>query len=208
MDWKDIESAADPTNAAYTANELLGHALIMLERETPSHPFFSPEKADDYSRQASTALQVLDAIWLKHLRHKRDDDMDVVKSMERALDLVERWFRLGYDGGVDAVLGEQAFNKAAELILHADGHWLPGSYTGGIWKPPTQEQLDNAWKTVRRDAKRFAEFDAVAPTAWLSQARTAWVRRQWWTGPAERLQGLRKAVENAIPSGKPALVQE
>ena len=64
MDWKDIKSAAGPTNAACTANQLLGYVLILLERDTPSHPFFSPEKADDFSRQASSAMQVLDAILL------------------------------------------------------------------------------------------------------------------------------------------------
>lgn len=208
MDWNDIETAADPGNYAYTANELLGHAVILLNREAPKTPFVSVQDANSYSSPVGRAVRVLNAIWRKHQRRSRDETTDVVKSLEKALAKVDTWFHQGFPGGAEEVMAERAFDEAATLICHAEGHWLPGTYTGRFWREPSHAELDAARSLLQRDTQRLAAFEALTPLAWLRQASVARCKRAPWEHAAEGLIGLRLALEQAIPSGPRTLTRQ
>lgn len=198
MDWKDIEVAAKPINAAYTANQLLGHVLILLERSVPTNPFADHQLSYSHGQQASQALRILDSIWMKHLRRPANDDIAVFKAMEHALDKIEMWFSLGLGITPSEVIAEREFNQAAEKICHGENVWLPGTFIR-FEKIPTQSELDAAYALTSRDARRLDFFESTGRYEWLSQAAVARIKRMPWEQAAETFMALRQSISHEIP---------
>lgn len=199
MDWFDLEVAAKPANSAFTPNSLLGHVIILLRRETRGLPFIDEFNGPHYSAIAGKAIDVTDLIWTKHRRKPRDQEPDVIRSMEPILEEIKNLFVLGLGQDPLELMSEYRFNAAAKTYCQARGEWSIGTYTGRFI--PTDEDARAAFAVMQQDKNRLQEFENTDPIEWLRKEGKYRSKHQYWAHIAEKWASLRAAVDIAVSPG-------
>ncbi|MEB1902959.1 hypothetical protein VDR63_20895 [Xanthomonas campestris pv. campestris] len=198
LDWADIANAAKHENEAFTTNQLIGHALILLKRGIFEPSSLTLNSSKHPGKQLEDALCVIDTLWKKHLRTRPDNDASIIRSINSALSLAEGYFQAGGYPDPAEIVAERDFNRAGKRIRNAEGHFRMGEFSLRYREEISQAQINSDKITVSRDKARLKIFESQDPYEWLSLSDVDDHRRSYWEAAAEVWLGLHKSIAHSV----------